>query len=220
MSLKIDFLPDMSLYHDYERGSNWFAYFYQIPIPLEYTGWRDIVSMSISYYAETEKTRQENARIVAKYLKLVPFYTVKIDEFVETHFQGFVVGVHYRRTDKTIEAPTLEYDQVVHFVDAYVQKEAVTNFMLYVATDMEPFLTFMKLVYTSRVCTYDAVRSKNGDPVHFSTADAFTKGEDVLMESYILSRTSVLFRTSSNVSLFSTFLNLDLPVIEMTSRYT
>jgi len=71
------------------------------------------------------------------------------------------------------------------------------------------------------ICYYqDAIRSVNGKALHVDPAHSpYRVGREALIDCVLLSRTDMLIRTSSNLSLCSTFFNSDLPVQELNRRW-
>jgi hypothetical protein len=219
-SIHIDFQPENSLYYAPKKGKNWFEYFwYPIQLPSSKdVGTRGHVDINTcAPYAEFSKTREENAYIVLKYMKLKPPFVEEIDLFTRIYFKKITIGVHYRGTDKISEATSIAYDAITNRINAYIMAHNIKDFSIFIATDTASFIDYMKSKFSS-ICTYNSIRSIDNLPIHYNNADTYRIGNDVLCESYLLSRTTVLFRCSSNVSLFSTYLNLHLPVIELTTR--
>lgn len=65
-----------------------------------------------------------------------------------------------------------------------------------------------------------AQRSSNGEPgVHFINKNNYSLGEEALIDACLLSKCDLLIRTSSNLSLWSTYFNPSLPTILLNHRY-
>ena len=71
-----------------------------------------------------------------------------------------------------------------------ISTKQLKNFTIFVATDEEPFLQFMKTKFRRRLVYYkDAYRSDDGQPLHFNQAlSAYKKGEDALLDCLLLSK--------------------------------
>ncbi len=220
LGAKVDFGKE-GPYYDPKHGDNWWTYYFE-PIEL---GHRDDVQYTPlikGYYIEySGASRKEVNKLIQKYIHLKPFLTHKIDSFVEKNFQNYVIGVHYRGTDKHSEAPRAEYARVPEAIDQLIKEKKIPdNFKIYVATDETAFLDFIQEKYGDKILQYEGIiRSTNGKPVHTSGIDNFKAGEDAIIDCVLLSKTQYLIRTSSNLSLWSTYFNPDLPVLELTQRH-
>jgi hypothetical protein len=93
-----------------------------------------------------------------------------------------------------------------------LQKE---NIKIFVATDEEPFLEFMQKKFPGKVAAIDAIRSKNGAPIHTSARNGYKKGEDALIDCILLSKCSKLYKMASNLSDVSMRFNPFVPVIHL-----
>ncbi len=131
----------------------------------------------------------------------------------------FVIGVHYRGTDKVLEGPRLEYYKVAASVFQYVIDYKLKDFKVYIATDESEFLKFMKSLFGPRVLYIPAFRSVTHEPTHLVNNNPYRQGEEALMDCLLLSHCQVLFRTTSNLSLWSTYFNPYLTVIPLSNRY-
>lgn len=85
-------------------------------------------------------TRQEVNRIINEYIIFKPFIWNEVDQFVKDFFEGnFVIGVHYRGTDKKSEAPRVPYEVVAQCVLEQMGTLKNSNVIIYVATDEVKF---------------------------------------------------------------------------------
>lgn len=170
---------------------------------------------------EIHTTRHEARRLIDDYIHVKPEIMEKITQFQIDNFMGkFVISVHYRGTDKIVEAPSVDYNTVFVKVNEIIRTHAGSEYKIFVATDEQAFLDFMISRYGARVCyNPNAIRSRNGKPVHMSDCDRYQCGLDAIMDAILLSRGHYLIRTSSNLSLWSTFFNPDIPVYELNKRY-
>ena len=71
---------------------------------------------------------------------------------------------------------------------------------------------FMRQRFHGRVITLDIRRSSDGRPLHKAPGNGYRKGEAAMIDCLLLARCSHLVRTDSDLGLFSTFFNPDLPV--------
>jgi hypothetical protein len=155
-----------------------------------------------------------------------PHIEEKVNQIVEDSFgYSSIIGVHYRGTDKWTEAPIAPYDNVAAHVDeiiAQLQEIGHSDIKIFIATDEQNFLDYMRVRYPSKVVCYEeSERSIDGVCVHLSGTGGtpYQKGEDALIDCLLLAKTDILLKTSSNLSLCATYFNPDIPVIHMTSRH-
>ena len=82
------------------------------------------------------------------------------------------------------------------------------------------FLGYMQSTFPGRVTSYSTLRSSNNQPIDYSSSfSPYLRGEEALIDCLLLSKGRILIRTSSNLSLWSTYFNPSLPVVELTKRY-
>lgn len=208
------------------------------------------------------KNLQNYNTMLNKYIKLNGHMSTKINNFFNTYLDRYNVtkiGVHYRGTDKFANANShedhpvhIKYENVSDQINNYVNKNNIKKYVIYVASDEEPFIDYMFSKYDNCV-SYNAIRSslstsgidlKNsikcftGDlvfdksnvcqtykqfynmSVHkgYKNKSAYTKGEDVVVDVYLLSKCDILFKTKGNVSSMPKKINSNLIQIDMTKN--
>lgn len=219
--LTVDF-DTYGLYYDPSRGPNWWTYYFEpiyigkkarlvYPTKKQYTaGWKRRMFI----------TKETAAQLVKKYIHIKPHIQQKIDEFTSKYFLDYyTIGIHYRGTDKAKEAPRIEYETVFEEIEKQIPQEE--HYVLFIATDEADFLEEARKKYPNRVVAIDAQRSNSGGlGVHFANKNNYTIGEEALIDACLLSKCDILIRTSSNLSLWSTYFNPDLPVVLLNHRYT
>lgn len=213
------------LYYQPELGPNWWNYYCE-PISVGNRSGSKIVSTKAAPipgkradYIEIERSRQEVHQLIRKYIRFKPHILEKIERQYKQYLEGnFVIGVHYRGTDKAKEAPPVTYRRVVAVLKKYIAEHSIANFRLFVATDEQQFLDYIKVAFPRRVYFQQAQRSTSGNPLHFDNSHPYQHGEEALIDAFLLSKTNVLVRTSSNLSLWSTYLNPHMPVILLNRR--
>lgn len=222
--LIIDF-EKYGLYYDPSCGPNWWNYYFE-PINLGKSEDVKIVYPTQEQYWEAWAqrrmiSRDTAAQIVKKYIHVKPHIQKKIDEFVESFFFGkYAIGVHYRGTDKNKEAPRIAYETVFEEIDKHIPGK--TPYTLFIATDEANFLEQAEEKYVDRVVAIEAHRSDNNNDdlgVHMLNKNNYILGEEALMDACLLSKCNLLIRTSSNLSLWSTYFNPDLPTILLNQRF-
>lgn len=210
------------LYYDPNYGPNWWTYYFE-PICQGDRKNANIVYATKQQYFEAWRqrsamSRDAAAQIVKKYVRIKPHIQQKIDAFAVQYFlNSFVIGIHYRGTDKDKEAPRVTYEQVFEEIEKYIPKEQPYSF--FIATDEVDFLDQAKKRYPNQVVAIEAHRSDIGGlGTHYVNKNNYSLGEEALMDAYLLSQCDLLIRTSSNLSLWSTYFNPDLPVVLLNQR--
>lgn len=215
--LRVDFGVD-GLYYDASRGANWWEYYFE-PIRLGGSGGAPIKRVShlqhdrFAERVEEALPRSRSADLVGRYVRVKPQIVDAVGRFAAAHFTGaFVVGVHYRGTDKRAETPRVPYDRVLDAAAEAVARQRPGACKVFVATDEQAFLEAAARAFPGMVASVDALRSHDGSPVHERAGDNYRKGADALVDCLLLARCDVLIRTPSNLSLCAGFFNPELPV--------
>jgi len=147
-------------------------------------------------------------------LPVRPGIESSVSFFEKEHLRGHpVIGIHYRGTDKLlIEAVRVPYEAVI---ETLTRMDSRIRF--FIATDEHAFLEAMKENFGERVVYLDHHRSIDGTPVHHFDSGheslGYTRGLEAILDAMILARCNGMIRTSSNLSLASTFLNPNIPVL-------
>lgn len=213
-------------YYDPSIGPNWWEYYFE-PI---YEGSEQGAHIATTVNGpngydfagliEFRTHRNEAHQLLKKYIKVKPHIKTIVNTFVNENFRNMtVIGIHYRGTDKISEAPRAEYRAMVAHLEEVRAELNVKEFLIFVATDEKAFLEFIKAKYPNRVIYYNSIRSSGKRPVHLSSKENYKKGEDAIVDCILLSKCTYLIKTSSNLSMISTFFNPKLPVVHVTKRY-
>ncbi len=222
--VEVDF-RDEGFYYDRLHGHNWWHYYFE-PISMGNKRYRrEVYGCSIyvnPFEIEYRTTRREAHELIQKYVCLKPEIQNAIDQFENLYFRNkFVIGVHYRGTDKSTEAPRISYEKMAEEILNMIQKQQNQNIIIFVATDEQNFINFLisqfgELVYYIP----NAIRSTDGLAIHMNhKLPRYQAGKEALIDCILLSRTNTLIRTNSNLSLCSTFFNPDLPVKLLNKRW-
>lgn len=216
--MTVDF-GNNGLYYDQNCGLNWWSYYFE-PICVGERINETYPNQENYFEAWSQRrsiSRQTAARVIANHIHVKPHIQRKVDSFVKRYFNQYIIGVHYRGTDKGKEAPRVSYETVFEEIDKHIPPDNM--YSLFVATDEIEFLEQARTRYSERVVATEAVRSDSHVGVHFVNKNNYTIGEEALIDACLLSRCSVLIRTSSNLSLWSTYFNPELPVVLLNHRY-
>lgn len=161
-------------------------------------------------------TLERADHLIGKYLGIKAPILAEVDSFCQEHFQsGHVLGVHYRGTDKHLEAPTVSYARVlrniVHYIDKFPRTQAV-----FVSTDDQDFLSTVNQASLPRrvIARRDSYRSTDGRAVHCRTGvDRTSVYRDALVNCLLLSRCSTLLKSASFLSDWSCLFNPRLELV-------
>ena len=252
------------LYWEEGHGDNWFTYFCKLK-GIKEKAWlkEEIVTTTEccdrALYTENTMSRKQVHTLIRSHIEVKENVTSLVDEFQHGYFDGyFVIGVHYRGTDKHQEAPRKSYQEVVQAIEKEVSSYSGTKKVrIFVATDEAAFLSSVRSHFESRedknrVVAAEVKRSLDkSKPIHMENSTPYQTGTLLAIsmgfsgnlfffyfflcvivchcvgilglmawvDCFLLSRCDVLLRTSSNLGLFATFLNPDLKVTLLSSRY-
>jgi len=214
--IRVDFGD--GLYYDAAVGPNWWQYYFEAIDEGRESGAPERV-VSPYYHdwcaqqVERRLPREAAAAVIDRYIKLRPGIRQVVDRYVGEHWRdGFVIGIHYRGTDKSEDAPRVPYERVATVVRESIHRAGNARCRLFLATDEQAFLDFMRSRFPSELLFREMFRSVDGRPTDVVNADGnYKKGEDALVDCLLLSRSHHLIRTASNLSLCSTLFNTRLP---------
>jgi len=207
------------LYYEPTHGPNWWEYYFkpiklgQLKGSLHHATWQEAHQMA---YIGGEKLNRKRAyALIKKYIQVNDSIQAEVDQIVNHQFANtYVIGIHYRGTDKVTSGEALEtnYETVLEAVEQHIAAKNLTDFKIFIATDAEPFIDYISYRFPGKVCFQSAHRSTDDLPVHLQAKEPYQIGREALIDTLLLSRTSYLIRTPSNLSLCSTFFNPNLPV--------
>ena len=216
--LRVDF-ANRGLYRDPAHGDNWWEYYFE---RIDFGSDPQAVLMAVSdrqhdcfaAHGSNRLSRRQGHALIGRHVRPKARIRSTVEEFVRDHFRNsFVIGVHYRGTDKHEEAPRIPYDRVRAAVRDAMSRVQTANCKLFLATDEQAFLDYMLEAFPGILSFRRMHRSVDGQPIHERCLDNFEKGESAVIDCLLLSRADLLIRTASNLSLCSTMFNPDLPVV-------
>lgn len=210
--IRVDF--GHGLYYDPAFGPNWWQYYFEA---VDVGGGRGAPARVVSPYyhdlcanrVEREMSRERGSALIDRYVAVRPHVRHLVDQYVGEHWRDrFVIGVHYRGTDKADDAPRVPYERVEAVVRDTMSRAGPGRCRLFLATDEQAFLDYMRPRFPEQLRYRPMFRSVDGRPTDIVNADGnHKKGEDALVDCLLLSRSHHLIRTASNLSLCSTLFN-------------
>lgn len=213
--IRVDFGD--GLYYDEAVGPNWWQYYFEAidvgsgsgaPVRVVSPHFHDWCAHRV----EREVPRHAAAALVDRYVTVRPGIRHLVDRYIGEHWlDRFVIGVHYRGTDKAADAPRVPYERVEAVVRESIRRAGGADCRLFLATDEQGFLDYMRSRFPGQLLFREMFRSVDGQPIDVVNTDGnYKKGEDALVDCLLLSRTHHLIRTASNLSLCSTLFNARL----------
>ena len=167
--VRVDF-EAQGLYYDPAVGANWWEYYFA-PIHIGSEAGAETRTIDtdehvhFSMRCSTKITREHGYRLISRYVRVKPHVREKIDTFVRAYFAGaFVIGIHYRGTDKYEEAPRIPYEDVRAALDAEVGAVGVDRFQLFVASDEQAFVDYLRNFFPYNLTCWSTDRSVDGTP--------------------------------------------------------
>lgn len=161
--------------------------------------------------------------LITRRVRIIPSIQGKIEQFYQASFtESTVIGVHMRGTERSVEV--MGWYQKRHLdertymweVDRILKK--TPNAQIFLATDTQTTVEKFRERYGDRLITYDARRSDEGQSPHLQFGGAVL-GEQVLIESIMLSRTNFLIHGISNVAFAALCFNPTLEHLNVYSTY-
>ena len=220
--MKIDFGMDGN-YYSPEHGPNWWQYYFE---PLSLGSEENAVVIPstqaanmVAWTARRGLSRHEASRLIHNHVKIKKDILDLAQDFATRHFESYTIGVHFRGTDKHIEAPRVAYEEVLNAIINQIQTINADRYTIFVATDEQQFLEYIQGYFPDKVIATQATRSDNGFNVHSHSDQPYEIGFEALLDAILLSKCDVLIRTSSSLSLWSTYYNPEIPEIILNHRF-
>jgi hypothetical protein len=178
-------------------------------------------ALSIPYLFEDpdETLRQMTSTIIRDYVRPRPYIREKADCFYQRHFsQHHVVGVHIRGTDAVSREEVRPHRQGSLRLWKYAEHlekflRSRPDALIFVATDTQSSLDFIKSAFGDKVVYYDCLRHQKGPaagegptgwilPAYIARDrdNAARNGEDAVVEYLLLARCQCLVHNGSSLA--------------------
>lgn len=222
ISLTID-MRDQGLYYEPSRGENWWSYYFdtlQYPNRLNSTR-KPILKRigdhekgAIGNAAHYFFTRKYAHSLIEKYIKIKQDVLDEVEGFAVKNLKGkTVIGIHYRGTDKHLEASYVDYSMLISALEKEVKALEDADFVIFLATDEPIVLERLSASYRDKLVFTNAERMEM--PVHYASQRCYQKGRDALVDMLLLAKSNLIIRTNSNLSAVSCFFNPDMRVVNL-----
>lgn len=215
-------------YIDPKRGPDWFKYYFinlamldqgydATYRPGHVTRIRSISDLKLPGWCYHELTVDHAAELFKQSVAIRPEIVSAVDAYATKHFSvRKILGIHFRGTDKTVEAPRVTWEYCEKTIRNYLDHHPDTE-ALFVASDEAQFIRHISSRFPDLevIAHDDHYRSTEGKAIHAldSGGDNYLKGKDALVNSLLLSRCSAVIRSSSFLSAWSSIFNPNLAVI-------
>lgn len=147
--------------------------------------------------------------LIKKYINIKEHILEKKESFKQNVIKTEnYASVHYRGTDHAIDCEILPKE--IYFEN--IQKNIDKYEKILVCSDEQNFIDEVVLHFgCDKIVYYPSTRSILGIPIHYNNENfKYKSGEDVLIESLLMSDSKFLLRTVSNVTHFAIFKNENL----------
>lgn len=207
-------------YRDPERPANWLSYFFEVA---EYTPHVDFrisqfSEMCISERRFENQTIERTSELLRRDLPVKQAIAAKVDQFCAEQFRGKkILGVHFRGTDKTSEAPRVSGEAMRETVAAYLAANKDVG-GIFAASDERTFHNYMQDSFPD----VRVICSPSEVDTHFQVdlgSTNYRKGEGALIDCLLLSRCSAVIRTASFLSAWASIFNPQLPIVMVNRPY-
>jgi len=162
-------------------------------------------------------------RLFTTYFQIKPQIASYVDDFVAREFgDSGVIGLHFRGTDKRLEAQPVDWSRCFNAVTKLVADRPRLE-RVFVSSDDPLFIEWFARQAAGRFTVIvhpDEERSRDAQAIHTSPiGSGHTKGFEALVNCLLLSRCSALIRTASFLSGWSSVFNPLLPITLLNEPY-
>jgi hypothetical protein len=174
--------------------------------------WRSQIPEDLDLWYNSQ--RKKGRETVNKYIKINKRIHKKVEDYYIKNLQGStILGIHIRGTDLHYAAPVspAEYfSSVEKYLSEYPKSK------IFIATDQEQYISVFQNKFGDAVYFSDCFRSNNDiAPFNRTELSPYQKGEDVLVDILILSKSDFLIKGSSNVGEIALYFNENLDCLDL-----
>lgn len=157
------------------------------------------------------------SRLFAKYLRPKPSITEVVSQVLQRLPNGqFDLAMHFRATDKALEAAVVSYDVFGRAIDEHCARGGLLD-DVFLATDDIAFEAYVRRRYSqSQIKSYNLGQPNDvSRGRHFSDLPPQTKAMEALVNMFLLASAPKLIRTASYMSAISKFINPALHTVTL-----
>ena len=182
-------------------------------------------TMPFAPAANPDKTRTRT--LFQRQFRVAEYLQHRSEHFAACHFRDrFVIGLHFRATDKGTEAPPVAPATALAALASAV--EAATRLhrlrpVVFLATDSASFLRDVSGALTGAdLVSLDGVQRSDGQTgIHnLQEKDGRAAAQAAMLDAVLLSRANLLIKTASALSAWSALLARPMPVVMLNHTFT
>ena len=164
---------------------------------------------------QKEMSLEEARSIFNRYLKFSDDIRVIVDRYIAANGGDFALAIHYRGTDKSLEAPIVPFECVFRVCHKIL--EECSTMTVFLATDSSEFAQAIKAAFPRiKFFSFDFTIPLNPEtPRHLSTLKPSENAIEALVNIVFLSKCRFLVRTSSYLSAVSCIMNREIKVVTL-----
>ena len=191
-------------------------------------------SLLIPYLTEdpNDALRRVASVIIRDFVRPRRYIHEKANQFFKGHLEGhYVIGVHVRGTDAVAKQEirkhrkgSLKLVNYVNEIERLLKREPDAR--IFVATDAQVYLDYLKAAFGNRVIAYESIRHQNGEAagkgptgwimpgyIASNRDRAAQNGEEAVIECLMLARSNYLVHNGSSLSRTVLLNDPDMPHI-------
>jgi len=187
-----------------------------------FTSFHFLHELGFSENYSAKLTLTEGSRLFQKYLGVNELIGEEVDEFCRQHFAGkAVIGIHFRGTDKTGEAPEVPYEKARRNIEFAIKQIGRAD-AVFLSTDDQHFADYLvnNMGQLPVIMRNDYKRSNDKQAVHLDKGlDKYEVNRDAVVNMLLLAKCDFLIKSSSALSDISKLINPKLPVVMLNRPY-
>jgi hypothetical protein len=166
---------------------------------------------------------QSANQLFHKYLKIKESIIAEVDNFTKLNFEGhLVLGLHYRGTDKSNEAPQVSLSFVFETIQKILSSREVSYTRLFISSDEVGCIEYFKKnkLPIEIIWRNDIYRSNDSKQFHRNSAnDISVINREALINCLLLAKCKFLIKSSSLLSDCCKIFNPELEMLILNKPY-
>jgi len=157
-----------------------------------------------------------------KYLAINQNIIDEVDNYANKYFVGKrVLGIHYRSTDKSTEAPEVTFEELLSHIRKILAEDSSLN-LIFISSDNAKAIQYLESANLSIPIVFrdDVIRSETDEQFHLKQENSkVVVNHDAIVNCLILSRCHHLLKTASLLSDCSVIFNPEIRVSVINAPY-